>query len=129
MSNKKTKKSDATATATLPRPMNKQQFIVALTEHTYEKNGEAEHTFESKAAAKRALEAILSSMEAAVSSNSGTGGVVLTGYFSLKRKIRPARKNAKVFGETKDIPETVVPRMTAGIRLRKACKGETCKSK
>ncbi len=128
MSKKKTKKSapaaTATATATETRPMNKQQFIEALTRHTYDKNGEAEHTFESKAAAKRALEAVLSKMEEAVAVNSGTAGVVLTGYFSLKRKVRPARKNAKVFGETKDIPETVVPRMTAGIRLRKACRGE-----
>ena len=123
---KKTKKSASasTATATQTRPMNKQQFIEALAQHTYDKNGEPEHTFDSKAAAKRALEAILSEMEAAVAANSGTAGVVLTGYFSLKRKVRPARKGAKVFGQIKDLPETVVPRMTAGIRLRKACRGE-----
>lgn len=124
MSKQASKKKSAPTATTTPRPMNKAQFIEAMAEHTYEKNGEREHTFESKAAAKRAVEAFLATMQGAVDAETGGNGVVLTGYFSLKRKVRPARQNAKVFGETRDIPETVVPRMTAGIRLRKACRGE-----
>lgn len=113
--------TEAPAQPTFPT-MNKQNFIEFLTTNaTYTKDGAEVATFASKAEAKRAVDAVMNGLVDVVSEGNG---LAITGVLSAKPRVRPGRKNAKIFGEVKDIPATTTLRITPGKRLRDAVRGE-----